>query len=255
MCLILIAHNVHPDYKLIVAANRDEFYNRPTQPAQYWEKFPTLLAGKDLSAGGTWLGITKHGKFCAITNFRDLRNLKQEAPSRGDLVLSYLTSEINAFAFINKLQTTGYNYNGFNLLFGNVDSLTYYSNQNNESAVLTPGIYGLSNHFLDTPWFKNTRSKQMFESIISKSIISENDLITLLQDRIEAPEEQLPDTGIGKEWEKVLSPIFIHSETYGTRCSTIITVSQQNEVKFIEVSYNNFGEESEHKSYEFIIKD
>jgi uncharacterized protein with NRDE domain len=255
MCLILIAQNLHPHYKLIVAANRDEFYIRPTQSAKYWEEFPYLLAGKDLSAGGTWMGITKNGKFCAITNYRDIRNLKQDAPSRGDLVLSHLTSIIDSYTFIDMLQNTGNLYNGFNLLFGNVDSLIYYSNQNNESVTLTPGIYGLSNHFLDTPWFKNIRSKQIFESIISKSLFNKNDLIAMLQDRTEAPEEQLPDTGIGKEWEKVLSPIFIHSEKYGTRCSTIITVSKENEVIFTEVSYNDLGNETERNSFEFILEE
>jgi uncharacterized protein with NRDE domain len=255
MCLILIASNVHPDYKLIVAANRDEFYNRPTQQAKYWEEFPSLLAGKDLSAGGTWMGITKQGKFCAITNYRDLRNLKQNAPSRGDLVLSYLTSEINSANFVDELQTKGNEYNGFNLLFGDVDSLTYFSNQSDETQILSPGIYGLSNHFIDTPWFKNTRSKQMFESIISNKLLAEEELITMLQDSIEAPEDQLPDTGVGKEWEKILSPIFIHSEKYGTRCSTMITVSNENEVTFTEVSYNALGYETERNSFEFILKD
>jgi uncharacterized protein with NRDE domain len=255
MCLILIAQNIHPHYKLIVAANRDEFYNRPTNSAKHWENFPSLLAGKDLSAGGTWMGITKNGRFCAITNYRDLRNVKQSAPSRGDLVLSYLTTEIYPANFVEELQTKGNEYNGFNLLFGDVDAITYYSNQKNEAQVLTCGIYGLSNHFIDTAWFKNTRSREMFESIISKNTFTQEELITILQDKIEAPEDQLPDTGVGKEWEKVLSPIFIHSEIYGTRCSTIITVSKENEVIFTEVSYNDLGNETERNSFEFIVEE
>ena len=129
MCLIVFANNFIEDYKLVFAANRDEFYERPSEQAEFWTEHPDLLAGKDLQAGGTWLGITKQGKFAAITNFRDLKNHKKDAPSRGNLTLDFLVNEIEAEEYYNNLKPTLNNFNGFNLLLGDVDQLYYFSNK------------------------------------------------------------------------------------------------------------------------------
>jgi uncharacterized protein with NRDE domain len=154
MCLIVFANNISDDYKLIFAANRDEFYDRPTEQADFWDEHPDLLAGKDLQAGGTWLGITKKGKFAAITNFRDLKNIKNDAPSRGNLTLNFLLSDISPKEYYDKLKPTLNNYNGFNLLFGFVDDLQYFSNKTEGLKKLESGIHGISNAVLNTPWQK-----------------------------------------------------------------------------------------------------
>ena len=238
MCLLLIAFRKHPDYKLIVAANRDEFYNRPSSPAKWWDGFPNVLAGRDLKEGGTWLGITKKGNFAALTNFRDPRHEQEGAPSRGLLVADYLNRNISVENYLSKLAKTGKEYNGFNLIWGNIKNLWYYSNQNNQSKVLSPGIYGLSNHYLDTPWPKVKRGKQMLESIISSQVnFSSDAILELLSDSKSAPDSELPDTGIGPEWEKRLSPVFIKTPIYGTRSSTVLIIDQKNQVTFIEKSF------------------
>lgn len=254
MCLILIARNKHHQYKLIIAANRDEFYARQSEQVNYWQDYPFILAGKDLSAGGTWMGITKAGKFCAITNYRDLKNVKSNAPSRGEVVLNYLRGSESAVEYSEILTNRGEMYNGFNLIYGTVDELFYYSNQSNQVEKLENSIYGLSNHFMDTPWHKNIRAKTKFAELISENKLSENFFIDLLTDDCLANDDELPETGVGKEWEKILSPIFIKSEVYGTRCSTIIKVTYDNQVEFTEVTHDSITIGNNRVSYNFKIE-
>src|SRR5690606_7569505 len=156
MCLIFFSLNQHPEYKLIIAANRDEFYSRRTAPAQFWQDHQDVLAGRDLEAMGTWLGITKQGKFSMLTNYRDLTNVNLNAPSRGKLVSDYLIEPVSASAYINKIAQHGALYNGFNLVVGSPDELYYYSNHAAGVNRLTEGFYGISNNLLDTPWPKVT---------------------------------------------------------------------------------------------------
>ncbi|MEJ2105466.1 MAG: NRDE family protein [Ignavibacteriaceae bacterium] len=237
MCLIVFANNTLKDYKLIFAANRDEFYDRPSEQADFWKDHPDLLAGKDLQAGGTWLGITKEGRFAAITNFRDLKNHRNDAPSRGKLTLDFLVSDINPEKYYNRLKPELNNYNGFNLILGYVDELFYFSNKTDGLKKLEPGIHGISNAILDTPWPKVEKSKRQLKHLIEQQNIHPWEILNLLDDTSPAKDEELPDTGVGLELERMLSSIFIKSEKYGTRSSTIITVDRNKHVKFVEKTY------------------
>ena len=238
MCLILFAYNVHPNYRLILAANRDEFYERPTAPADFWTKHPDVLAGVDLKEKGTWLGVTKGGKFAAITNYRDPASWIENAPSRGKLVSRYLTGSSSAEKYVKKISTQASEYNGFNLLLGDAGDIFAYSNRDTMQK-LTPGIYGLSNRLLNTPWPKVRRGKKLLTAALSKKGEElEEALFALLADRRFPPDGQLPETGVNREWERMLSPMFIVSPVYGTRSSTILLIGRNKRIKFMEKVYN-----------------
>jgi uncharacterized protein with NRDE domain len=237
MCLIFISLNHHPHFKLIVAANRDEFYHRRTAPAGFWEDHPHILAGRDLEAGGTWLGITRQGKIAMVTNYRDLRNLKRNAPSRGMLTAEYLMNGERPQPYLRSIIGRAAEFNGFNLIVGNPDELWYYSNQKDHPEPLPAGIHGLSNHLLNTSWPKVEKGKKRFSEIISTEF-SADDLLDFLYDDEQAPDDQLPDTGVGLERERVLSSMFIKSPDYGTRCSTLLLIDRNNQVQFTERVYD-----------------
>ena len=237
MCLIVFTNNVLNDYKLVFAANRDEFYNRPSEQADFWPEYPGLLAGKDLQAGGTWLGITKEGRFAAITNFRDLKNQIDEAPSRGKLTLDFLINDISPQKYYDKLKPSLNDFNGFNLLFGYVDELYYFSNKTEGLQKIEPGIHGISNALLDTPWPKVEKSKRQLKQLIEHQNIHPWEVLNILDDTSTAKDEELPDTGVSLDLERMLSSIFIKSEKYGTRSSTVVTVDKQNNVRFVEKTY------------------
>ena len=234
MCLIVFSYQQHPQYKLIVAANRDESYERPTRAAQFWKSAPNILAGKDLKAGGTWMGIHRSGKFSAITNFRDPSITKKEPPSRGHLVLDFLKSAMHPSDYMQNIDQKADEYMGFNLLAGTPDLLYYYSNQQQDIQKLQAGTYGLSNHLLNTPWPKIKRAKSKLTELVQEDMVSEETLFNLLADDTQAPDKDLPNTGIPKEVEKQVSPIFIKGEKYGTRCSTLLLINRNNEAHFIE---------------------
>ena len=255
MCLIVFANNVSDDYKFIFAANRDEFYDRPSEQAEFWSNHPDLLAGKDLQAGGTWLGITKQGRFAAITNFRDLKNIKNDAPSRGQLTLDFLLSEMPPKEYYDKIKPTLSNYNGFNFLFGYVDALYYFSNKTEGLKKLEPGIHGISNAVLNTAWPKVEKSKRQLKSLIEQENIHPWEVLNLLDDTTPAKDEELPDTGVGLEMERMLSPIFIKSEKYGTRSSTIITVDMQKNARFVEKTYFANSGRFSNNDFNFTIND
>ena len=203
MCLILFAYKVHPAYNLILAANRDEFYERPSASADFWEDSPQVLAGRDLQEGGTWMGIDRAGRFAAITNYRDPASLKNNAPSRGGLVSSYLCGNQSTDGYLEEISRQTQLYNGFNLIAGDRRELFAYSNRG-EKQKLNPGIYGLSNHLLNTPWPKVLRSKKLFTAALNKKGAElEDALFALLLDRKIPADNKLPDTGIGLEWERV----------------------------------------------------
>jgi uncharacterized protein with NRDE domain len=234
MCLILFAWKVHRQYPLILIANRDEFYERPTAPADFWDDAPRLLAGRDLQEGGTWLGITRGGKLAALTNYRDPATLKRNAPSRGHLVSDYLRNRQAPENYVRGLKKKAAQYNGFNLLLGSVSELLCFSNRDGLHRV-APGIHGMSNHLLDTPWPKVEQGKQALGKLISgKKNPSPEELLSLLADRSRPPDEQLPATGVGLEWERVLSPLFIESPLYGTRSSTLLIIDGTSHVTFFE---------------------
>ncbi|MCW9707560.1 NRDE family protein [Fodinibius salsisoli] len=256
MCLITFAYQQHPDYKLILVANRDEAYNRPTRGADFWPEHPNILAGKDLKAGGTWMGINQSGHFAAITNYRDPQISKTNPPSRGQLVLNYLTDNTDPITYLQNKAPETDRYMGFNLLVGTPHKMGYYSNQQQNIRNLGPGLYGLSNHLLDTPWPKTKQSKEQLEMLIEQDKISEESLFKLLSDDTEAPEDQLPDTGIPKEVEKKISPVFIKTDEYGTRCSTVLLIDQDNKVSFSERRFKaGTLEIAEKNSFEFSLRE
>ncbi len=240
MCLILFSYKNHSRYKLILASNRDEFYNRPTRQLELWDNntSETILAGQDEKDKGTWLGVTPSGKFSGITNFRSMKSIKHQAPSRGLLVSNYLTGNESPKEYLETVMESGSLYNGFNLLVGDVNSMYYYSNMEKEILEIKPGVYGLSNAFLDTPWPKIRKGKSEFDKILSDGdALDEESVFSLLADKKFPPENELPDTGVGSEWERILSPLFIESDIYGTRTSTIITIDNNSEIIVAEKTF------------------
>ncbi|MBM4174863.1 MAG: NRDE family protein [Ignavibacteria bacterium] len=256
MCLILLAKNFHPDFKLIIAANRDEFYERPTEGAKFWNDHPNLLAGKDLKANGTWLGVIRKGKIAAITNYRDFysQREKSEFKSRGKLVLKFLSEKLSLTEFSSCISQHGYEYNSFNMIFGNFDELIHYSNISKSLTRIENGIHGISNHLLNTAWPKVHWGKLRFGEIISKNSFSIEEIFNLLSDDKQFDDALLPDTGVGIEYERVLSSIFIKSPIYGTRSSTIITIDRTNYVKFTERTFHHENENFTFVNHEFQIE-
>ncbi len=256
MCLILLAKNFHPKFKLILAANRDEFYERPTESAKFWNDHPNLFAGKDLKANGTWLGITRQGEVAAVTNYRDFYSHKDnsEFQSRGKLVARYLTEYCSHEDFSIYISQHGNKYNSFNLIFGNSDDLVHYSNISNRLTKIVSGIHGISNHLLDTAWPKVHWGKLRFREIISKNDFSSGEMFNLLNDDKQFDDALLPDTGVGIEYERVLSSIFIKTPIYGTRSSTILTIDNDNYVQFVERTFNDKNGEFAFVNHEFQIE-
>lgn len=239
MCLITFAYKSHPKYNLILAGNRDEFYGRPTRKAQFWteEKYPDILAGKDLKGGGTWLGVHKDGRWGALTNYRDPKIQKEDPPTRGELVLDFLKSGKSAMDYLQEVTQKAEEYNGFNLLLWDAKGFYHYSNQNKKVTNISDGIHGISNALLDTPWPKLTSANRQLTEIIKKQEIDKEQLFKLLKDERKAPEEELPVTGIPKELEKAVSSIFIKTENYGSRCSTVLLIDNEGNIDFTERSY------------------
>ena len=238
MCLILIAYRVHPGYELLVAANRDEFHHRPTAPLAFWGDSPQVLAGRDLKEGGAWMGFTRTGRFAALTNYRDPSHVLPDAPSRGYLVRDYLQGVESACDYLDRLTSCAPAYNGFNLLLGDETGLYYYSNRAGGVQALTPGVYGLSNHLLDTPWPKLQRGRNALWRVLDHGSEPTPDaLLSLLTDRTPAPDAELPSTGVPLEWERWLSPIFIDAPGYGTRSSTALLVKARRRALMVETTW------------------
>lgn len=238
MCLIFISLNNHPNYKLIVAANRDEFYARKTLPAHYWEDHPHIVGGRDGDASGTWMAMSKQGKICMVTNYRDPFNINPKAPSRGQLVSDFLLNGDKPDDYLNQVEKRGKAYNGFNLVAGSPDELYYYSNYKQGVEKIPSGLHGLSNHLLNTPWPKVERGIEKLKIILASKEVTPAKLFDVLYDDQAAPKEKLPHTGVGQERELVLSSMFIKSPNYGTRCSTVILVDHDNAVLFSERVYD-----------------
>lgn len=257
MCILFIALHQHPKYPLIVAANRDEFHQRPTQAMHWWPN-NQLLAGKDLAAGGTWMAIAKTGKFAALTNFRKLPiDNSREYQSRGDLVLSahqMTTNELSAY-----LTANNHKYQGFNLLWGDVwrnnakgnkDGFSCFDSVNQKITHKQSGFFSLCNGAFDDVWPKMAKGEKALEHYVSShSDIDHEALRALLIDKQIAPDNLLPKTGLPHEWEKQLSAIFIQGEEYGTRSSCIYTLSNTGEAKVSEFTYQASGDISKHASY------
>jgi len=240
MCLILLAVAASDDYPLIIAANRDEFYERPTQSADFWPG-TGLLAGQDLHQGGSWFGVSLQGRLAMVTNVRTPA-VESSARSRGHLVRDYLLSETPAERFIAEVVEPPDRYPGFNLILGNLECLYFASNRSARRGVIPRGIHGLSNASLDTPWPKVERGRAELQQLLDSG---QQDLLgglfALLQDRTLAADTDLPETGVSLAWERTLSARFIRSQDYGTRASTLLLVDRQRQVRFIERSYTADG--------------
>jgi uncharacterized protein with NRDE domain len=238
MCLIFISFQHHPTYKLIIAGNRDEFYDRKTVAANFWDDQPNILAGRDLEAGGTWMGMNRSGYVSMLTNYRDPQHINPKAPSRGRLVSDFLKDNQLPQPYLHQLQNNGKVYNGFNLIVGSADELWYYSNYKEGVSTLFPGFYGISNHLLETPWPKVLRGKQKIEIILRSEVVDPEELFESLYDDEKARDNELPHTGLPFEREKALSSMFIKTDNYGSRCSTVILIDKSNQALFSERVYD-----------------
>ena len=249
MCLIFVALDAHPRYRLIVAANRDEFHSRPTAPLAPWSREDggetEIVAGRDL-VGGTWMGVTRGGRFSALTNYRDIAVSGQDPPSRGGLVSGFLNAESQAETYVQSLREHGGKYNGFSfLVYDGIDGYCY-SNRADAVTKLTPGVHGLSNHLLNSPWPKVTRGVDA----IGQHLVEDDGpthlaetLFELLRDAYVPHDHALPDTGVGMDRERELAPMFVRGEVYGTRSSGVLLMETRGEIKFFERSFDAHAQE------------
>ncbi|HXZ55530.1 MAG TPA: NRDE family protein [Burkholderiales bacterium] len=253
MCLIALAWRTHPSCRLIVAANRDEYFGRPSAPAGFWDDHRGLLAGRDLQAGGTWLGITLEGRFAALTNYRNPADQRSGAPSRGALVSGFLAGKAGPADYARQVELQAGAYNGFSLLVGDGDSLWFVSNRGGRASRVKPGIHGLSNHLLDTPWPKVDRAKGKLAALL-KAPFDASAAFGLLGDTQRAPSAELPSTGVSLELEERLSAIrILASGGYGTRCSTVLCFSNDERIEFHERSYREDGAVGGSVSYRLVL--
>lgn len=237
MCLILFAVDAHPRYPLVIAANRDEFYDRPTSLADWWEDAPEVLAGRDLRSGGSWMGVTREGRWAAVTNFREATGDHPDALSRGALVSDYLRGDTPPGAYLAGLQPRADRFNGFNLLVGQGADCWWLSNRAPAPLRVTPGVHGLSNHLLDTPWPKVRRGTEALARTLTDPAPDPDRLLELLLDRTLAADHDLPRTGVPDDLERALSSAFILAPGYGTRSSTALLIDRAHEVTLVERSY------------------
>ncbi|MGM0875745.1 MAG: NRDE family protein [Bacillota bacterium] len=252
MCLINFSYKKDTRYDLVVAANRDEFYKRPTAQATFWEDAPHVLAGRDLEKRGTWMGVTKQGRFAALTNYRDPNKESGNMRSRGELVSQFLIGDDQPQHYLQNIQQQRDQYPGFNLIVGDVRCLYYYSNKENEIRLLEPGLYGLSNHLIDTPWPKVRKGKEGLERCLKNSVENLKEcLFSSLQYADPTPDDELPSTGVSLEWERKLSSLFIQTPNYGTRSSTLVFMNHED-VWFVERMFE--GRESKEREFTFGIE-
>jgi uncharacterized protein with NRDE domain len=241
MCLIALAWRAHPAYRLIVAANRDEYFGRSSAPADFWDDHRGVLAGRDLEAGGTWLGITLGGRFAALTNYRNPADRRTGVPSRGALVSGFLTGKAGPSEYVKQVQKAATSYNGFSLLVGDADSLWFLSNRGGGPLRVEPGVHGLSNHLLNTPWPKVERARARLAKQLERPFDAAA-AFDLLGDTERAPSAELPRTGVSVEIEERLSAIrILAAGGYGTRCSTVLCFANDGRVEFHERSYREDG--------------
>ena len=249
MCLCLFAINEHDEYPFVLLANRDEFRKRPSEKAGFWKDYPQVLAGRDLQGDGTWLGISKQGRIAFLTNYRHPKYFDRKGPTRGKLVSEYLIGSQDGESYLKSIENID-DYNGFNLVTGTFNELNYYSNVEREIKKIESGYHGLSNAFLNTSWPKVDEGKLQLKEALDLNNIQNGELFSILRDEHMASASRLPDTGVGEELEKMLSPKFINSIEYGTVCSTVIKVNGNGTVFFEERSFNSSGEEVAAQKFE-----
>lgn len=244
MCLIAFAWRAHPRWRLVLAGNRDEFHARPSAPLARWDD-GVVVGGRDLEAGGTWLGVTDAGRCCVVTNVRDPRD-PQLGVSRGLLATDYLKGGADAATHAQVLQAAAADYRPFNLLTFDVHDAFYLGNRPVPKAQkVTPGIHGLSNADFNTPWPKTRALMQRLEAWLATQADDDDvaPLFAALADEHRAPDDQLPDTGVGLERERWLSSAFIRGERYGTRASTIVALGHDGRGVIVERRFGPNGRE------------
>jgi uncharacterized protein with NRDE domain len=244
MCLLVLAWEAHPRYRLVAAANRDEHHRRPTAAAAVWPEHPGLVAGRDLEAGGTWLGVTAGGRFAALTNFREPGRHRADAPSRGELVAAFLAAAEPPRQHLARLAPQADRYNGFSLVVGDPNELWYLSNRGAGPVRVAPGAHGLANHLLDTPWPKVVRSRERLAALLEADDLHPERLLELLSDREPPPDGELPDTGVGLELERLLAPPCVVGPGYGTRSSTAVLVGRDGAALLLERTLDAAGREA-----------
>ena len=247
MCLLVLAWRSHPIYRLVVAANRDEYHARPSTPLAPWPGIESVVGGRDLQAGGTWFAVDARRRFGIVTNFREFGRQRRNAPSRGGLIPQYLCGDRGPDEHLQALETDAPGYAGFNVLFADRDALWYACNRADQFArPLSPGTYGLANEFLDTPWPKLVRVRSRFDALIQTATSSDPEalhscMFDLLADRETAPPESLPPGDLSREWARKLSAPFVLDPSYGTRCSTVLTISHQGALRITERRFDRDG--------------
>ncbi len=250
MCLLVFAWRPDETARLVLAGNRDEFHDRPAAPADWWDN--GAVGGRDLRAGGSWLAAHRTGRFAVVTNYREPLEEGRGPRSRGELVTGFLDSGAPPAAYAREVVSRGRDYAGFNLLLGDPGALVYLSNRGLGPVPLEPGVHGLSNHLLDTPWPKLARTRARFEALLAAGADTEA-LVAMLADRTPAADDEMPDTGIGPEWERLLSSPFIVSPHYGTRCSTVLKIREDKEMEFTERRFDQTGACSGQSNFSFPI--
>ncbi len=255
MCLIVFALDSHPRYRLILGANRDEYHDRPSEPAAFWADAPHLLAGRDRMAGGTWMGVTTNGKLAAITNYRDPQYQVTNPRSRGHLVADYLRdADLTPAEFHTTLTRDGATYDGFNLLYGTSGELQYFTNRGGSSGPVKPGTHALSNHLLDTRWPKIVTARARLEAIMRHDDPDPEEIFQALADPHPFADGLLPDTGVGLERERLLSPLFISGTDYGTRCTTVLLIDRAGAVTFMERVFDRSQQAAPTQRFDFRIQ-
>jgi uncharacterized protein with NRDE domain len=273
MCLAVVALDAHPQYHVVIAANRDEFHARPAAPAHWWAS--GMLAGQDLVGGGAWFGVSRGGRWALVTNFREGIPRDPDAPSRGELVTGALLDSSPPLLGAASIARDGARYHGFNLLLGEIASrpypsakerrairasppddrstAAYASNRASGAIALSAGIHGLSNHLLDTPWPKLVRSKGRLAAALGGQALNTAAVFALLADREPSDDTALPMTGVSREWERILSSAFIVSPEYGTRCSTVFTLGRDGSANFVERSFDAAGNMTGETAHAFTV--
>jgi uncharacterized protein with NRDE domain len=257
MCLIVIGWKAHANYSLVVFANRDEYHDRPTGRAEFWGDEPELLAGRDRRGGGTWLGLTRQGRFAAITNVREPDSAESrestERQSRGRLVHDYLLGTTSAEEFATEALAKGSGYAGFNLFVGDRESLYWVSNRADSIVRVEPGVYGVSNGGFDEAWPKVVRVKDAMGAALEDGSVSVEDGLVALASRETPADDALPETGVEQDVERQLGSVFVRSPTYGTRSSTVIAVKADQQVTFVECVFDEEGEPDGSRGYAFSL--
>lgn len=252
MCVLAFAWRRHPALPVVIVGNRDEFHDRPTAPADWWSGHPEVLAGRDLLGGGTWMGLSKRGRFAVVTNIREQAVVGPERPrSRGALVRDFLISGLSPAEWTTTVDPDLYQ--GFNLLYGDLDDARYLSNRDSRRESLDPGVYGLSNHLLDTPWPKLVRTRDRISRCLESDAVPVPEMFDALADRQTVPDDELPATGVPREWERRLSAVFIAGDEYGTRASTVITINAGGTATLEERGFGAAGLPLEVRRFEFSI--